>query len=192
MTITDFIKKYGFLGKTFFISQLNEIQLNELKNCNEFKNVKNFNVVNPHETFYVNNASSFINEILKSNTIFNEKINIVSISSTHIYPVYNIFNLPLGFSTIKFANHKNDTRGSVIFNFDYDTLKRKYISIDEIKTEICKTLDKTNFISIINNEDNLRYEHLIHIRCHKESCHKNIGSKVTIPVETITDDLKLF
>ena len=196
MSIIDFIKKYG-LFRTFFISELNETQLEELKSCVEFKDVKKFNIVNPKEAFYENNAIDFNVVSLKTNTKFNSRINIHSVHIIGPVPVTKVYELPDGFSISKTATEEENykRKGVITFKFDYSTMQDKYLSNAEIKAAIrYDMVQQIDVMDVLNNDNNYRYQYLIGVRVHKDSIVSDLGDgqALRIPLEDIHKDLKLF
>jgi len=206
MNIPEFIKKYDFVNKTFFVSELNDLQLEDLKSCQEFAGVKKFNVVSPRDTFFENNAIDFRLFTLKSNTRFNSRVNIHSIHVMGPFPVHDVYDLPDGISQFTFSQDQDfASRGAIVYKYNHDAFKDKFLSNQEIQKAVADDIIKHFFKDVRDfttgamkeyNEDTAtyKYRYMIGIRCHKESVLNEIGDSrlVTIPVETITNDLKLF
>jgi len=187
MNIPEFIKKNS-LYKDFFINELNEKQIKDLKSCKEFKNTRKFNIVDYKDKFFIDNAIDFPITKLRTDTKFNYKVNIISISVMGPFPVRNINIIRNGLSGFKYADEKEfKEKGVIIYKFDFEELQDKYLSQKEIEKFICEDIKKS-----LDGDITTENYYLIGIRAHKESFIKEPrnGEDVMIPVKT--DKNKLF
>jgi len=187
MNIPEFIEKNS-LYKDFFINELNEKQIKDFKSCKEFKNTRKFNIVDYRDNFYINNAIDFPITKLKTDTKFNYKVNILSVSVIGPFPVRNINLIKEGLSGFKYVDENQlKEKGIIIYKFDFENLKDKYLTQKEIENFIFDDIKK----SLVEDIKTENY-YLIGIRAHKESFIKEPrnGEDIMIPVKT--DKNKLF
>lgn len=187
MNISEFIKKYS-LFRTFYISELSDVQLNELESCTEFRDVKKFNMVNPNDKFFINNAIDFTTVKLKTNTRFNYKINLHSISIIGPFPTHDVYKMKHGLSQFKYVIEDDfKEKGVIVFKFDYDNLKEKFLTTNEIREFVYDELKKA-----LEEEQSYECFYLIGIRAHKDSFLENHEFGTDIAIHTVSDSNKLF
>jgi len=200
MKILDFITKYDLGWKdTVYFSKMTETQLNEFKTCEEFADVKTFNVTDPNDSFFQNNAIDFRLVPLKDTTTFNKRINLVSINIFGPFGNHDVYDLPDGFSMFRFVDEKElKNKGGLVFKFDYNEVSKNLLSTDEIRFTIAKYLKEfsEDLSSKKLDEDKFhQYYYLIGIRCHKDSILEDttvLGETIKVPEKNITKELKIF
>jgi hypothetical protein len=183
MNLPQFIQKYS-LYKTTYINELNETQLKDLQSCTEFAQVKKFNSVDVNDKFFFNNAIDFHLVKLMSNTKFNYKINLHSINIIGPFPIHDVYKMKNGVSQFNFIDEKEmKLHGAVVFKFNLEELRDKFLTSEEIQKHVHETLIKELSEAPVNE-----YCYFIGIRAHKDSFIHEVGDGEAISIPAIPSD----